>query len=164
MKENVFVENGLKENDMIKVHIYDHNYSDQREIRHRNSDKSFRVYKKNGKLGIDWNAEHSAYTNKGDVFSPFQAFAQNVIFENVSTGEKYYFSNIEKGLIRVPENTSKNIEYGSGEFGKNRDSVLEKLHNNQDRVKNEEGGMQSRRERNRGMEVVEKQEAKEGAI
>lgn len=44
----------MKTNDMIKVHLYDTN---NREMKTRNYDKVFHVYKKNGKLGIDYNTE-----------------------------------------------------------------------------------------------------------
>ena len=88
----------MKTNDTIKVHLYD---SSNREIRTRNYDKTFCVYKKNGKLGIDWNTEKSPYTCKGDVFAPFETFAQSVIFENVETKELFHFSNIENAVVRI---------------------------------------------------------------
>ena len=88
----------LKENDMIKVHLYD---TSNREIKTRNFDKIFRVYKNGGKFGIDWNIERSPYTCKGELFTPFEAFAQNVIFENVKTGERYRFSNIKNELEKI---------------------------------------------------------------
>lgn len=87
----------LKENDMIKVHMYSGNV----EVKTRNFDKIFRVYKKNGKLGIDWNTERSPYTCKGEVFTPFETFAQTVIFEDVETGEKYHFDNIENTVVKI---------------------------------------------------------------
>ena len=62
----------MKTNDIIKVHLYD---SSNREIRTRNYDKTFCVYEKSGKLGIDWNTEKSPYTCNGDVFTPFETFA-----------------------------------------------------------------------------------------
>lgn len=44
----------MKTNDTIKVHLYDlHN----KEIQTRNYGKTFCVYEKAGKLGIDWNTE-----------------------------------------------------------------------------------------------------------
>lgn len=88
----------MKTNDTIKVHLYD---SSNREIRTRNYDKTFFVYEKNGKLGIDWNTEKSPYTCNGDVFTPFETFAQSVIFENVETKELFYFSNIENAVVSV---------------------------------------------------------------
>lgn len=88
----------MKTNDMIKVHLYDTN---NREMKTRNYDKVFHVYKKNGKLGIDYNAEKSPYTCKGDVFTPFETFAQSVIFENVETKELFHFSNIENAVVRI---------------------------------------------------------------
>jgi hypothetical protein len=88
----------MKTNDTIKVHLYD---LSNREIRTRNYDKTFCVYEKNGKLGIDWNTEKSPYTCKGDVFTPFETFAQSVIFENIETGEFFHFSNIENAVVSV---------------------------------------------------------------
>lgn len=88
----------MKANDMIKVHLYD---TSNREIKTRNYDKIFLVYKKNGKLGIDYNTERSPYTCKGDVFTPFETFAQSVIFENIETMELFRFSNIENAVVRI---------------------------------------------------------------
>nr|DAH79769.1 MAG TPA: hypothetical protein [Bacteriophage sp.] len=88
----------MKTNDTIKVHLYDlHN----KEIQTRNYGKTFCVYEKAGKLGIDWNAEKSPYTCKGDVFAPFETFASSVIFENIETGELFHFSNIENAVVRI---------------------------------------------------------------
>ena len=88
----------MKTNDMIKVHLYD---TSNREIKTRNYDKTFCVYEKNGKLGIDWNTERSPYTCKGDMFTPFETISQSVIFENVETGELFHFSNIENAVVNV---------------------------------------------------------------
>ena len=86
----------MKANDTIKVHLYD---SNNREIRTKNHGKTFCVYEKNGKFGIDWNTEKSPYTCNGDVFTPFEIFAQSVIFENIKTGELFHFSNIENAVV-----------------------------------------------------------------
>lgn len=88
----------MKTSDMVKVHLYD---ADSKEIKTRNYSKVFRVYKKNGKLGIDWNTERSPYTCKGDVFTPFETFAQSVIFENIETKELFHFSNIKNAVVRI---------------------------------------------------------------
>lgn len=86
----------MKANDTIKVHLYDlHN----KEIRTRNYDKTFCVYEKNGKLGIDWNTEKSPYTCKGDAFTPLEAFAQSAIFENIETKEFFHFSISKMQLL-----------------------------------------------------------------
>ena len=87
----------MKANDMIKVHMY----SGNAEIKTRNFDKVFKVYEKNGKLGIDWNTEHSLYTCKGDIFTPFETFAHTVIFENVETGELYHWDNISNSVVKM---------------------------------------------------------------
>lgn len=86
----------MKANDTIKVHLYD---TSNREIKTRNYGKTFCVYEKNGKLGIDWNTGRSPYTCKGDVFTPFETFSQSVIFENAETGELFRFSNIENAIV-----------------------------------------------------------------
>lgn len=82
----------MKTNDTIKVHLYDlHN----KEIQTRNYGKTFCVYEKAGKLGIDWN------TCKDDAFTPFETFAPSVIFENIETGELFHFSNIKNAVVRI---------------------------------------------------------------
>lgn len=50
----------LKENDFVKVHLYG---CSNKEIKTGNYNKVFRVYRKNGVLGIDWNTSRSLYTN-----------------------------------------------------------------------------------------------------
>lgn len=42
----------LKENDLVKVHLYG---CSNKEIKTGNYNKVFRAYRKNGVLGIDWN-------------------------------------------------------------------------------------------------------------
>ena len=85
----------LKENSKIKVHLFG---TSNKEIKTRNFDKVFTVYKKGGKLGIDWNTEHSQYLCKGDIFTPFNTFASSVIFEDIENGKQYYFDNITNNL------------------------------------------------------------------
>ena len=51
----------MKKNDKIKVHMY----SFGKEIETRNFDKVFTVYKKNGKLGIDYNTEKKSLHLQG---------------------------------------------------------------------------------------------------
>lgn len=85
----------LKENSKIKVHLFDTN---NKEIKTRNFDKVFTVYKKGGKLGIDWNINRSPYTCNGDIFTPFHTFATTVIFEDIENGKQYYFDNIANNL------------------------------------------------------------------
>ena len=78
----------LKENSIVKVHIYG---TDGKEINTNLSDIAFTVYKKTGKLGIDWNVNESPYMNGGDRFTPFETFTPSVEFENIDTGCRYYF-------------------------------------------------------------------------
>ena len=91
----------MKTGDRIKVHFYDRNYSDHREIKTDITDKIFTVYEKNGKLGFDGNMKKSPYTCKGEVFTPFEVYAQTVVFENVETGEKYRFDNMKNKITQI---------------------------------------------------------------
>lgn len=84
-------------NDKIKVYIY----SSGKEIKTRNFDRIFTVYKKDGKLGINWNIERNP-ASKGDIFTPFETFVDTVIFENVRTGEKFHFNNIKNEIEKMP--------------------------------------------------------------
>lgn len=68
----------MKVNDIIKVHFYG---TDKKEIKTRCFNKLFEVYNKSGKLGINWNTEHSPYTCKGDEFTPFETFFHTVILK-----------------------------------------------------------------------------------
>lgn len=86
----------MKTNDIIKVHLFG---TDKKEIKTRNFNKVFKVYEKNGQLGIDWNVEKRPC--KGEVFTPFNTFASLVIFENVETGELFRFSNIKNGIEKI---------------------------------------------------------------
>lgn len=88
----------MKANDKIKVHIYG---TDKKKIQTRHKDTIFTVYEKDGKLGIDWNTERSPYTCKGEVFNPFDTFANTVIFENVETGKLYHWDNIKNSIVEV---------------------------------------------------------------
>lgn len=89
----------LKSGDKVKVHFM--GWNTKKEIKTNNYDKVFTVYEKNGNLGIDWNTTRSPYTCRGDIFTPFYTFADSVIFENVETGEKFYFSCLKDGLVKA---------------------------------------------------------------
>lgn len=84
----------LTEKSKIKVHLY----SGKNEIITRNHNKIFEVYKKGGKLGIDWNTAQSPYSCGGEVFSPFETFASTVIFEDVETQKTYHYSNLTQSV------------------------------------------------------------------
>lgn len=88
----------LKVNDVIKVHLFDTN---NKEIKTRNFNKTFVVYEKNRKLGIDWNTEKRPYVSEGEVFCPFETFDYTVVFENVATNENFRFSNIKNDIERI---------------------------------------------------------------
>lgn len=87
----------LKENLKIKLHFFDVN---GREIITDCKNDVFIVKKKDGKLGIDFNTKN-LYT--GDVFVSFESFANDVIFEDISTGEKYHFNAIIKNIEKFKE-------------------------------------------------------------
>lgn len=87
----------MKANDMIKVHLYSNNT----EIYTRNFDKIFKVYEKNGQLGIDWNTGHSPYTCRGEVFNPLSTFASTVLFENIETGALYRWNCIRNDIEKL---------------------------------------------------------------
>lgn len=88
----------LKTNDKVRVHIYD---TCNREIKTRNYGSAFIVKEVGGKLGIDWNTEKSPTTCDGEVFTPFETFASEVIFENVKNGEKHHWSNTENRIVEM---------------------------------------------------------------
>lgn len=88
----------MRTNDIIKVHLYD---LSNKEIKTRNYGKTFCVYEKNGKLGIDWNTERLPCSCNGEIFAPFETFAPSVIFENVETGELFHFSNIKNAVVSI---------------------------------------------------------------
>jgi hypothetical protein len=79
----------MGENSKIRVHMY----SFGKEIKTRNFNKVFTVYRKNGKLGIDWN------TSENDTFLPFSGFTSNIIFENVDNGKKYHFDSVKNDVV-----------------------------------------------------------------
>lgn len=88
----------LNENSKVKVHIY----SGKSEIKTRNSERIFQVKKQNGKYGIDWNTEHNPYTCNGEIFTPFDTFSANVIFEDMENGKRYYYSAISENIVELP--------------------------------------------------------------
>lgn len=93
----------LQENIKVKVYICNHQTFPEigDEVKNRNDGVIFEVKKHNGKLGIDYNTRRSPYTCKGEVFTPFDAFSQNVIFEDVETGKQYHYSNIAGNLEEI---------------------------------------------------------------
>lgn len=88
----------MKVNDKIKVHMYD---TTSKEIKTRQYEKVFTVYEKNGRLGIDWNTEKNPYSFNDDTFTPFETFSHTVIFENVETGERFYFDIISNSVKKT---------------------------------------------------------------
>lgn len=87
----------LAEGDRVRVHLYD---GSGREIVTRHFCDVFTVRLESGRLGIDWNTEHSPYTSRGEVFSPFSTFAPSVIFEQIGTGYNFYWDNLANRIKR----------------------------------------------------------------
>ncbi len=88
----------MKVNDKVKVYLYD---SRNQEIKTRQHGKVFTVYKKNGKLGIDWNTERNSFSFNDDDFTPFETFSHTVIFENVETGERFHFDSMSNSIKKI---------------------------------------------------------------
>lgn len=67
--------------------------------------EGFTVREKNGRLGIDYNTEHSPYTSRGDVFVPLSSFSgTTVCFENMETGEVFHYDNVTESVVEgLPE-------------------------------------------------------------
>ena len=87
------------------------NYPVTTEVKTGNTGKVYEVKKVNGKLGIDGNENKSPYTCRGEVFTPFQAYAHSVIFKDTETGSLYRYSEIEKGLEEVPKEEAEKIKW-----------------------------------------------------
>lgn len=73
----------MKTNDTIKVHLYD---LSNKEIKTKNYGKTFYVYEKNGKLGIDWNTEKLPYSLKH--WSTTQCATTARTSENLAKGQQ----------------------------------------------------------------------------
>jgi ATP-dependent RNA circularization protein (DNA/RNA ligase family) len=84
----------MKENAKVKVHLFD---TVGKEIKTRNSEKVFTVYKKNGRYGIDWDIDSTS----GDAFVPLYHFTSSTVLEDISTGKKYYFDNIRRYMTEI---------------------------------------------------------------
>ena len=92
----------LKEGSKITVHFINHwMHKKPTEEKVIESGRIFEVKKENNKLGFDGNITRSPYTSRGELFTPFAAYAWSVIFKNVKTGRLYRYSNVKKGLEDV---------------------------------------------------------------
>ena len=65
--------------------------------------KVYEVKTVNGKQGFDGNEEKSPYTCRGDIFTPFAAYAWSVIFRDEETGRLYRHSSITNALEDVTD-------------------------------------------------------------
>lgn len=89
----------LKEKSRVTVHFH----NSGKEFETQQSGIIYEVKKQGGKIGIDFNTERSPYTCHGDIFTPFETFAQSVIFEDVDTKKKYHFDNIAKDIKEIKQ-------------------------------------------------------------
>lgn len=87
----------LKEKSKVTVHFHNNG----KEFETRQSGMIYEVKKQGEKMGIDFNTSKSPYTCNGDVFTPFETFAQRVIFEDVDTKKKYHFDNLTNSIKEV---------------------------------------------------------------
>ena len=88
----------LKVNDRIKIRMYD---MKGKEISTGIVDKVFKVYEKNGKLGVDFYDEDRAQLWGRKIFTPFDEYSHTVVFENVDTGEQYHYCTVTRKLEEV---------------------------------------------------------------
>lgn len=92
----------LKNGDKITVHFINHwMHKKPTEEKVNTTGIIFEVKTKNNKLGFDGNTTQSPYTCKGDIFTPFAAYAWTVIFKNVETGQLYRCSDMKEDLEEV---------------------------------------------------------------
>lgn len=89
----------LKEKSRVTVHFQ----SNGKEFKTRKSGIIYEVKKQGGKIGIDFNTGKSPYTCHGDMFTPFETFAQSVTFEDIDTKKKYHFDNIAKDIKELKQ-------------------------------------------------------------
>ena len=86
----------------ITLHFIDNmSHTTPTEFRTRATGQIFTVKKEGGKLGFDGNTNRSPYTCRGELFTPFAAYAWAVIFRDEETGHLYQYSNIYNGLEDV---------------------------------------------------------------
>lgn len=94
----------LKAGDKITVHFINHwCHTVPTEEATENTGKEYTVKEQHGKLGFDGNERRSPYTCRGELFTPFQAYAQAVIFKNIETGRLYRYNEIYKDLQDVTD-------------------------------------------------------------
>lgn len=93
----------LRDGSKITVHFINHwNHNRPTEDTPKAwAGKIFEVKTQDGKQGIDGNPERSPYTCRGNVFTPFSAYAWTVIFRDIETGHIYRYSDPAKSLEEV---------------------------------------------------------------
>ena len=91
----------LRENDMVRVCFRSFAMTGFVECGLDKPDMVFKVQKKGSKLGIEWNTSESPYLRKGDMFTPFESFADSVVFENIESSETYFFDCACNALVSM---------------------------------------------------------------
>lgn len=94
----------LKNGDKITVHFINH-WMHKRPTEEKTEESGiiFEVKTENNKLGFDGNITKSPYTSRGELFTPFQAYAWSVIFRDENTKRLYRYSDTSRGLEEVTE-------------------------------------------------------------
>ena len=95
----------LRENNKVKVHFCNPSKfpSFEGETLTNIHNTIFEVKKQNGTLGIDYNSNQHITINNGELFTPFPSFSWNVIFEDIETGNLYYYSDLTRKIAQVQE-------------------------------------------------------------
>lgn len=95
----------LKENSKVKVHFCNPSKfpSFDGEAITNIHNAIFEVKKQGNKLGIDYNSRQHISINTGELFTPFQSFSWNVVFEDAETGKLYYYSDLTRKIVQVQE-------------------------------------------------------------
>ena len=92
----------LRNGNKITMHFIDHcRHQNPTEVKTKTTGIVFTVKTESGKLGFDGNIDRSPYTSRGELFTPFSAYAWSVIFRNEKTGQLYRFSSIKNALEEV---------------------------------------------------------------
>ena len=92
----------LKNGSKITVHFINHwTHKEPTETPTEETGHIFTVKTEGGKLGFDGNISRSPYTSRGELFTPFAAYAWTVIFKDEETKQLYRYSEPKKALEEV---------------------------------------------------------------
>ncbi len=94
----------LRDGSKITMHFINHwNHKTPTEVVLDTTGIVFTVKTENGKLGFDGNIRKSPYTSRGELFTPFSAYAWTVIFRDEKTVRLYRFSDIKTAIEEVTD-------------------------------------------------------------